>query len=253
MSTIPLLSYAPSSQNQRVIGFEVAGEEFPKIFSTEGLPTEGEMNTVIYAAYRQIFHEQQMLASHRQVFLESQLRAGQISVKDFIRGLLLSDSFRRLNFEANNNYRFVELCVQRVLGRAVYNDREKLAWSIVLATKGIQGFVDQLLDSDEYENSFGDNSVPFQRRRILPQRELGTLPFERMARYGLDYRDRLPKPTLLRRFGANDGLFAQGEEFTWEAFVERVNWPIVSGLLVLLFLSSAVGMAISAAAIPPAG
>lgn len=29
------------------------------------------------------------------------------------------------------------MCIQRVLGRDVYNDREKLAWSIVLATKGL--------------------------------------------------------------------------------------------------------------------
>ena len=30
------------------------------------------------------------------------------------------------------NYRFVEICVQRILGRNVYGDREKLAWSMHL-------------------------------------------------------------------------------------------------------------------------
>ena len=85
-----------------------------------------------------------MITAHRQVDLESQLRNGQIGVKDFIRGLLLSDSFRRLIYDTNNNYRCVELCIQRVLGRPVYNNQEKLTWSIILATQGLQGFVDAL-------------------------------------------------------------------------------------------------------------
>jgi hypothetical protein len=53
-----------------------------------------------------------------------------------------------------------------VLGRDVYSEREKIAWSIVVATKGIAGFVDQLLNSDEYLNNFGYNTVPYQRRRV---------------------------------------------------------------------------------------
>lgn len=125
---------------------------------------------MIRAAYRQIFNEQQQIASHRQIALESQLHAAQITVRDFIRGLVLSDSFRRLNYETNNNYRFVEMSIQRLLGRNVYDNREKLAWSIILATKGLRGFIDELLNSEEYLNNFGFSTVPYQRRRILPQR-----------------------------------------------------------------------------------
>jgi phycobilisome rod-core linker protein len=125
--SISLLEYAPSSQNQRVEGFEVPGEEQPRIYTTDNLLTASEMDTLIRAAYRQICNEQQMLNHFRQSVLESQLRVGQITVKDFIRGLVLSDSFRRLIYESNNNYRFVQICVQRILGRDVYSDREKLA------------------------------------------------------------------------------------------------------------------------------
>jgi len=49
------------------------------------------------------------------------------------------------------------------------------------------GFVDALLDSEEYLNNFGDDIVPYQRRRILPQRTDGETPFARMPRYGADY------------------------------------------------------------------
>ena len=198
--TISLLEYSPSSQNQRVEGFEVPGDEQPRQFTLDNLPVGAEMDEIIWAAYRQIFNEQQIIAANRQTALESQLRNGQITTQDFIRGLLLSDSFRRLNYETNNNYRFVELCIQRVLGRPVYSNEEKLSWSIVLATKGLQGFVDALLTGEEYLNSFGYNVVPYQRRRILPQRAQGELPFARMARYDSYHLDELYRTGQLRKF-----------------------------------------------------
>lgn len=189
--TIPLLSYPPSSSNQRVSGFEVPGDEQPTIYTTENLLSAGEIDSLIEAAYRQVFNEQQQLASNRQKTLESQLKFGQITVRDFIRGLVLSDTFRWRNYEPNNNYRFVQMCIQRLLGRDVYSDREKLAWSTVLATKGLKGFIDELLDSEEYLTNFGYDTVPYQRRRILPQRVQGDLPFARMPRYDSDYRSQL--------------------------------------------------------------
>jgi phycobilisome rod-core linker protein len=189
--SLPLLQYAPNSQNHRVNGFEVAGDEHSRIYTTDNLLSGSDLDMLIMAAYRQIYHEQQMLSSHRDPYLESQLRAGQITVKEFIRGLILSDSFRRLTFDSNNNYRFAEICVQRVLGRNVYGDREKMAWSIVIATKGVKGFVDELLSREEYLETFGDSIVPYQRRRILPQRSTGEVTFAHMARYGSDYRDQI--------------------------------------------------------------
>lgn len=196
--TIPLLSYAPSSQNHRVDGFEIPGDEQPHIYNTDSGLSGGDLDMLITSAYRQIYNEQQMLDRNRQTVLESQLRGSQITVQEFIRGLLLSDSFRRLTYDCNNNYRFVEICIQRILGRTVYGDRETFAWSIVLATKGLQGFVDELLNSDEYQNNFGSTRVPYQRRRILPQRDQGDITFAHMARYGADYRDKLPKPQPVR-------------------------------------------------------
>ena len=196
---ISLLNYSPSSQNQRVRAIEVPGDEHCQRHNLDGLFSETDVDNNIRAAYRQIFHEQQMLIAHRQVTLESQLRNKQITVRDFIRYLLLSDSFRRLNYDTNNNYRFVELCIQRVLGRAPYNQTEKLAWSTVLATKGLQGFVNDLLETEEYLDTFGEFTVPYQRRRILPQRDIGELPFARMARYDHYHLQQLYRSGQLRR------------------------------------------------------
>jgi phycobilisome rod-core linker protein len=250
---IPLLDYARSAQNQRVAGFEVLGDEQPRIYTTDNLLSDDEIDALIVAAYRQVFHEQQMLSSNRQLFLESQLKAQQITVKEFIHGLATSDAFRRLNYDVNNNYRFVELCVQRLLGRKVYSDREKLAWSIVLASKGLHGFVDDLLNSEEYVSNFNDNTVPYQRRRVLPQHAEGELPFERMARYGTDYRDRLPRPSRIGSSDRADGLFTKFEAFDWETFIRRSNWSAVSGLGLVLLLLIFFALALSTTAVSPAG
>lgn len=184
--TLPLLSYPATSSNHRVSGFEIGNEEKSGFHYTR-VSGDDNLSTIIDAAYRQIINEQQMLSVNRDRFLESQLRSNSITVREFVRGLLLSETFRRRNYDCSNNYRFVQMCIQRVLGRDVYDDREKLAWSIVLATKGIQGFVDDLINSDEYLENFGDDTVPYQRRRIIPQRTTGDVTFAHMPRYGADH------------------------------------------------------------------
>lgn len=181
--SITKLEYSPVSQNQRVSGFEIGGEDNPRIYDAEFARGEDEISLLIMAAYRQIFHEQHMLESNRQKALESQLRSGQISVRDFVRGLANSDVFRRMVFEVNNNYRFVELCVQRILGRQVYNDREKISRSMTIASQGYGAFINELLNSEEYLENFGDSIVPYQRRRTLPKQLSGDVPFERIGRY----------------------------------------------------------------------
>ncbi|MDB9525315.1 phycobilisome rod-core linker polypeptide [Oscillatoria sp. CS-180] len=185
--TLQQLAYEPTSQKQRVQGFEVPGDEQPRVFTSDNLLDDGEIEDLILAAYRQIFNEQQLLSSNRLAVLESQLKMGQITVRSFVRGLLLSPVFRERNYDVNNNYRFVRMCIQRVLGREAYSDREVLSWSILLATKGLSGFVDALLESEEYVQNFGENALPYQRRRILPQRAEGDVTFAHMPRYSEDH------------------------------------------------------------------
>ncbi|MGH1393027.1 MAG: phycobilisome rod-core linker polypeptide [Trichormus sp.] len=193
---IPLLEYAPVSQNQRVAGYEVPGDDQPRVYSTENILSPTDLDILIEAAYRQIFFH--AFAADRERFLESQLRNGQITVRDFIRGLLLSNTYKRSFYDLNNNYRFVEQTVQRVLGRDVYDNREKLAWSIVVATKGIKGFIDDLLNSDEYLAAFGYDIVPYQRRRVLPGRTEGERPFNiKSPRYDEYYRGKFGFPQII--------------------------------------------------------
>jgi phycobilisome rod-core linker protein len=243
--SLALLSYNPSSQNQRVAGYEVFGDEQPRIYDLEHMLSGGELDSLIQSAYRQIYNEQQMLSSNRQQVLESQLRAGQINVKDFICGLVLSDSFRRLVYDCNNNYRFVQICIQRVLGREVYNDREKMAWSIVLATKGLNGFIDQLVNSEEYLSNFGTNVVPHQRRRILPGQVIGKIPFTQMARYDQYHLAKLPTSSWQGQGTSRLDYTRWAWQKTPPAILGQVGKVITFGgaaLIVLLFVAILLGL-----------
>lgn len=163
--SIPLLEYKPSSQNQRVPGYEVSSEDTPRIYRLEDSPENSDIQQLIWAGYRQVFSEHEILKFYRQSNLESQLKNRAITVRDFIRGIAKSEAFRRLVVETNSNYRVVEICLKRLLGRAPYNKDEEIAWSIKIATLGWGNFVDALIDSEEYLSNFGENTVPYQRRR----------------------------------------------------------------------------------------
>lgn len=183
--SIPLLSYNPSSQNQRVSGYEVPNEDTPRIYRTEDYLSENDSLELIWAVYRQVLSEHEILQSNRQTSLESQLKNRAITVRDFVRGVAKSEAFYRLVVEPNSNYRVVELTLKRLLGRAPYNKEEEIAWSIKIATLGWGGFVDALVDSEEYQESFGDNTVPYQRRRYKGR------PFNLVTpRYGEYWRDK---------------------------------------------------------------
>jgi phycobilisome rod-core linker protein len=150
-------------------------------------------------------------------------------VRDFIRGLLLSKTYRDSFYDKNSNYRFVEHTVQKVLGRAVYSEQEKIAWSIVVATKGLQGFVDDLLNSEEYLTNFGYDIVPYQRRRNLPGRELGERPFNISSpRYDAYYRGILGFPQIvwqneIRRFVPQERKPREGDPANYLAIARSLS------------------------------
>ena len=151
---------------------------------------------IIEKCYRQIYFY--AMSCDRDRFLESQLRSGSISVRDFIRGLLLSDRFYRGYVECNGNDRVVEQVIGRVLGRPIYGPDEVNSWSIVIAEQGFAAFVDAILESSEYFDKFGIDGIPQQVNRILPGRSQGEMPiYQRLPRYGESWRDRLFRDKLM--------------------------------------------------------
>jgi phycobilisome rod-core linker protein len=216
---LPLLEYKPTTQNHRVRNFGTAdlNEDTPYLYRLENANSPGEFQALIWAAYRQIFNEQEILQFNRQIALETQLRNRSITVKDFIRGLVKSQRFYELVVSPNNNYRLVEMCLKRILGRTPYNRQEEIAWSIQIATKGWGGFVDALIDSAEYDQAFGDFTVPYQRQRRNTVR-----PFSFTPRYGADYRDRAG---IVRK-----GWYGQ----FYPTSAQNVDWGALSAVLLAI-------------------
>lgn len=163
--SIPLLEITPTTQNQRVDGYEVPDDDHLQFYRLTAVSSDSDVTEIIWAGYRQVFSEHLILEKYRQPFLESQLKNHAISVRDFVRGLGKTDVYRTQVVETNDNYRLVDITFKRFLGRATYNKDEQIAWSIVIATKGLAGFIDAVVDSEEYRQNFGDNIVPYQRRR----------------------------------------------------------------------------------------
>ena len=229
---IPLLDYAPASQNSRVAGFGVGNDNSPKIYNIANIFSSSDMGELIEAAYRQMFFH--AFASDREVTLESQLRSGNISIRQFVRGLVLSNTYRTSFYDKNSNYRFVEQTVQRVLGRDVYSEREKIAWSAVVMTKGIEGFIDALLDSDEYLEAFGDDTLPYQRRRVLPSQRIGEMPFNlKSPRYDAYYRAQLGFPQLVwqntvRSYVSTDRTPKTGDPALFLNMARGINIPLIN-------------------------
>lgn len=212
---LPLQAYPLTTQNARVSN--LAGDTNTVRTELTG-SSEGGADTyrsnidgLIEQAYRQIFFH--AMQSDREPFLESQLRSGNITLRDFIRGLLLSERFQQGYYQCSTNYRMVDQVVGRVLGRCVHGEAERLAWSIVIGEKGFTTFVDTLLDSDEYMSCFGYDLVPQQRSRVLPGQSLGETPiYQSFPRYGEDWRDSMQERAPSAQFDGMQGQTLQVSE-----------------------------------------
>ena len=178
---IPPKNFPLSTQNSRVDGVSNQGIE---------INTENEIEKQMRNCYAQVFFH--LLENDREVYLESQLRNNSITVRDFMRGLFLSDRFRRGYIDCNNNYRLAEQVVARALGRKVYNGEEGLALSIIIAEKGFNYFIDYILNSNEYMSRFGYDIPPSEISRLLPGRASGSIPlYQQYPRYGYDWQKKL--------------------------------------------------------------
>ncbi|MFZ0407809.1 MAG: phycobilisome rod-core linker polypeptide [Cyanobium sp.] len=185
---LPLLAIAPVSQNARVRTFSIGNDETPRQVPQTIGRNAASTSELIEQAYRQIYFH--AFKVDRDAGLESQLRSRQISVRDFVRALLLSNKFRDDFYRCNSNYRMVDQIVGRVLGRTVHGNQERIALSILIAQQGLGGLIDHLLNSDEYLDSFGYDTVPYQRSRVLAGQAQGSLPFNQQApRYDSDWRE----------------------------------------------------------------
>ncbi len=137
-------------------------EETPRL---ELLPghSEEEVETIISAVYRQVLGNAYVMESERATIPESQFKRGESSVREFVRALGKSDVYRSRFFETSPRYRFIELNFKHFLGRTPDGLEEMRIHSTILDNEGYEAEIDSYLDSDEYQDAYGENIVPYYR------------------------------------------------------------------------------------------
>ena len=140
-----------------------AAENRQKFVMKTGLSTT-EKQAVIKAAYRQIFERDITRAYGQSIsYLESRVKNGDISMKEFVRRLCKSELYRKQFYEPFINSRALELAFRHILGRGPSSREEVQDYFSVVSEKGLAGLVDALVDSQEYADYFGEETVPYLR------------------------------------------------------------------------------------------
>ena len=145
--------------------------EQTKIFKlVAGIGDKVAVQTVIRAAYRQIFERdvEPYIAQNEFTVLESKLGNGEITVKEFIEGLGNSNLYIKEFYTPYPNTKVIELGTKHFLGRAPKDQAEIRKYNQLLASQGIRGFVSAMVNSMEYVEVFGEDTVPYRRFPTLP-------------------------------------------------------------------------------------
>eukprot|EP00871_Galdieria_phlegrea_P003989 jgi/Galph1/4591/GphlegSOOS_G3285.1 len=123
-----------------------------------------EKNAVIRAAYRQVFERDIVKAYSLSLSkLESRVKIGQISMKEFIRALGKSFLYRKEFFDHFVNSRVIELAFRHFLGRGISSLEEFRKYFSIVSQEGLEGLIDSLINSKEYSDYFGEETVPYLR------------------------------------------------------------------------------------------
>ncbi|MEM9007419.1 MAG: phycobilisome linker polypeptide [Cyanobacteria bacterium P01_F01_bin.86] len=166
-----------SATSARLLGFEPFTQSPPTELRADA--TEADSQTIIWAAYRQVFGNDHLMRSERLTSAESMLRQGHIRVRDFVRALALSELYKQKFFYSTPQARFIELNFKHLLGRAPYDEAEISAHVNLYVDRGYEAEINSYLDSAEYQENFGDQIVPYYRG-FATQRSQKTVGFVRM-------------------------------------------------------------------------
>ena len=137
-------------------------DETPPVEWVPGYSQE-EAETMIRTVYRQVLGNAYVMESERLTVPESQFKRGELSVREFVRAVAKSDLYLTRFFTSCARYRAIELNFRHLLGRPPLDLEEMRLHSTILDTKGFEAEIDSYLDSDEYQNVFGENFVPYIR------------------------------------------------------------------------------------------
>lgn len=150
------------------------GLRLPQIYTKAGISNQRfvlktslssfEKQLVIKACYRQVF-QRDIAKAYSISFqdLESQVITGKLSIKEFIRLLGKSNVYINQFNQSFVNTRVVELSFRHFLGRGPSSLEEFQKYFGIISKLGIKGLIDSLINSQEYSDYFGEETVPYLR------------------------------------------------------------------------------------------
>lgn len=150
-----------SSMTGRQLGIEPYTSTAPVELRTPG--NAEDVQAVIIAAYRQVFGNEHLMLSERLISAESRLKQGNLSVREFVRALALSELYREKFFQGVYQVRFIELNFKHLLGRAPADQTEISTHLDRYIEQGYEAEINSYIDSPEYQASFGEMVVPYHR------------------------------------------------------------------------------------------
>nr|YP_010619673.1 Phycobilisome linker polypeptide [Tayloriella tenebrosa]WAX03686.1 Phycobilisome linker polypeptide [Tayloriella tenebrosa] len=153
---------------------DMQGLRLPQTYNQAGVPNQrfimksslsnDEKKSVISACYRQVFERDISKAySLRFTDLESQVKIGKLSIKEFIRFLGKSVVYKQQFNQPFVNSRVIELSCRHFLGRGLSSIEEFQKYFSIVSNLGVNGLIDSFLNSQEYVDYFGEETVPYLR------------------------------------------------------------------------------------------
>jgi phycobilisome core-membrane linker protein len=197
MNTAQFRKAAPRRVGPKVVRLQQIATGGASVPRRGGQPsvrgTEASTQAVIRAVYNQILGNTGY-AGERNTVEEIKLENGNISLREFIRQVARSTAFRRRYWSGLYITKAIEVMHRRILGRPTLGRWEIDAYFDTAARKGFYGVVDAMLNSSEYNESFGEDTVPFERFITPADRNARQVPTFNRAFTAASY----PEPAALR-------------------------------------------------------
>ncbi len=137
--------------------------------------TEAATQAVIRGVYVQILGTAGY-AGERNTVEEIKLENGDISLREFIRQVARSKAFRRRYWSGLYICKAIEVMHRRILGRPTFGRWEIDSYFDTAARSGFYGVVDAMINSREYNEAFGEDTVPYERFITASDRNARQVP-----------------------------------------------------------------------------
>ncbi|MFN5221206.1 MAG: phycobilisome rod-core linker polypeptide [Cyanobacteriota bacterium] len=137
--------------------------------------TEASTQAVLRAVYNQVLGNAGY-AGERNTVEEIKLENGDISLREFIRQVARSNAFRRRYWSGLYITKAIEVMHRRLLGRPTFGRWEINNYFDTAARSGFYGVVDAMINSREYNETFGEDTVPYERFITAADRNARKVP-----------------------------------------------------------------------------